>query len=99
MAHTFLSLLGFHARKRNPDIDWVQLAGYGLLAYGAYSYFLAPGASNPTYSGDATSDPNVSAFLATIRQAESGSVNGYNVYYGGSTFSNMSDHPVNNGEK
>lgn len=45
------------------------------------------------------SDVRVQAFLHMIRVLETGSDTGYDVFYGGSRFSDTSDHPVLTGEK
>lgn len=48
-------------------------------------------------------DPNVAAFLLTIRESEDGYLvpddQRYHMFYGGSLFQNFADHPVITGEK
>lgn len=46
-----------------------------------------------------TVDSRVSAFLNMIGVLETGSVDSYDVFYGGSRFSDFSNHPVLTGEK
>ena len=67
------------------------------------SNFSAPSYTSSLDSQELYMDPNVAAFLLTIRESEDGymtpDANRYQMFYGGSLFTNMADHPCITGEK
>jgi lysozyme len=66
---------------------------YGVAAVGALSLYSLRRQYSPLDYGAG----NVPAFLAMLREYESG--NDYSAYVYGDTFRDFSDHPINTGEK